>query len=341
MDTKKVIIEFSYKSIFWVVGLIASLWLIIELRNILIALLLAFIFATAISPLINLLQKRGIPRPISISLVYIFLFSLLFLVVRLVVPPFAEQVSSIVDNRIDYASKVSSYFHTLSPKIRESINTGLYESLGSLEKLDFSSIFSSARGIFSGVIEFILVLAISFYMLMNKRGVEDTITGYIPKQFQKKVTSLYRKIAQKMTFWLRGQIALAVIIFLVNLVGLSFLKVEYALTLALVAGLLEVVPVIGPIIAGVLAVTVALTQSPVLALIVALWFILVQQLENHVIVPQVMKKSLGLSPIVVILALLIGGQLMGFVGILISVPIAAAIGVIVDEFIKNKEAEVK
>jgi predicted PurR-regulated permease PerM len=144
-----------------------------------------------------------------------------------------------------------------------------------------------------------------------------------------------------MTAWLRGQVILGLIIFAVTLVGLSILKVNYALTLAVIAGLLEVLPIIGPIVAGGLAVLIALTQSPLLALIVMGFYLLVQQLENHILVPQVMKKSLGLNPIAVILAIIIGGKLLGFIGILISVPVTAAIGVLLEEFVKKQEEEAK
>ena len=142
-----------------------------------------------------------------------------------------------------------------------------------------------------------------------------------------------------MSAWLQGQVFLGLIIFAVNYIGFSVLRINYALTLAIISGLLEVLPIIGPWVSGALATIVALTVSPILGLIVAAWIVLVQQLENHIIVPLVMKKSLGLNPIAVILAILIGGKLMGITGIIISVPVAAAIGVLLEEFVKIKETE--
>jgi predicted PurR-regulated permease PerM len=132
---------------------------------------------------------------------------------------------------------------------------------------------------------------------------------------------------------------LGIIIFTINFIGLSILRVDYALTLAIISGVLEVLPIIGPIVAGALSTVVALTISPILGLIVASWYILVQQLENHIIVPQIMKKSLGLSPVVVIVAILVGGKLLGIIGILISVPVASALGILLEEFVKIKETE--
>jgi predicted PurR-regulated permease PerM len=246
-----------------------------------------------------------------------------------------------LDNRTEYVLKITSYFQHLSPVLQERLTSFLDNFFGSFSGISLGGVISGAKGFFNGVFGFILVIVLSFYILQNNKGVEGAVVAYVPKQHQKRTLSIYRKISGKMTAWLRGQVILGLIIFAVTLVGLSILKVNYALTLAVIAGLLEVLPIIGPIVAGGLAVLIALTQSPLLALIVMGFYLLVQQLENHILVPQVMKKSLGLNPIAVILAIIIGGKLLGFIGILISVPVTAAIGVLLEEFVKKQEEEAK
>jgi predicted PurR-regulated permease PerM len=170
---------------------------------------------------------------------------------------------------------------------------------------------------------------------LEKDGTEKTISSYVPKKYQPKVLSVSKKITSKMSAWFQGQLLLCFVIFLGTFVALSLLKVDFALTLAIVAGFLEMLPVAGPIISGALAALVALTSSPFLALIVVAYFILLQQLENHILVPQVMKKTVGLHPIAIIFALVAGSKLLGILGIIIAIPVAAAIGVLFNEFYKS------
>lgn len=341
MDERKVVIEFSVKTILWVIVAFLSLWLLVTLKDVLVSVLLSFILAMAISPFVDFLEKKKVPRVISIAGVILALIGLVYLVIRLVVPPFVSEISNILANRTEYVLKVTSYLQHLSPALRDNVTTALDNFFASLNNLDMGGIISGAQGVFSGLIEVILVLVLSFYLLLNNKGVEGVVVAYVPKQQQKRILSVYRKISNKMTSWLGGQAILGLIIFAIDLIGLSILHVNYALTLAIVAGLLEALPYIGPIVSGGLAVMIALTQSPVLALIVFAFYVLVQQLENHILVPQVMKKSLGLNPIAVILAIIIGGRLLGFIGILIAVPMAAVIGVLMEEFVKKQEEEAK
>jgi predicted PurR-regulated permease PerM len=341
MDERKVIIEFSYQTIFWIIVAVLSLWLLVTLKDILVVCLLAFILAMAITPLVDYLQGKKIPRTLSITTVILAIVAILFLVIRIVVPPFASELTNMLSNKADYVAKITENFSSLSPVVRDNLTTFLNNFIGSFSNLNVSGVMTGAKGVFNGIVEVILVFVLCFYMLQNNKGVEGIVVAYIPKQHQKRTLSIYRKISKKMSSWLGGQAILGVIIFFVSLIGLSILKVEYALTLAIIAGLLEVLPIIGPVVAGGLAVLISLTQSPVLALIVLAFYVLVQQLENHILVPQVMKKSLGLNPIAVILAIIIGGKLLGFVGILISVPVAAAIGVLMEEFVKKQEEEAR
>lgn len=336
---KRVTIEFSFSTLFWVLGIIMALWLVIQVKEILVSVLLAFILAMAVSPLVDNLQKRKIPRSLSITVIYVVIIAILALVFRLIIPPVINQIGGIFEHRLAYVDTISGYFGSYSIPVKNSM-LSFFDKVGnSFAGASFSGIFSSAKGVIGGLVDTILVFVLSFYFLLNKKGPESVITQYVPKQHQKRTISIYRKISQKMSYWLRGQVFLGFIIFFVNWIGLTTFHVNYALTLAIISGILEVLPVIGPWIAGIFAFTVALTVSPFLGLIVGAWFVLVQQLENHIIVPQVMKKSLGLNPVVVILAILIGGNLLGIIGILISVPVASAIGVLLEEFVKIKETE--
>jgi len=338
---KNVTIEFSAKTILWVLSALLVIWLTITLRDVLITVVLAFILATAITPLVDYLEKKKVPRTVSVAGVILAVIGILYAVVRLVMPPLVSEVTNLISNQAEYAQKLGSYLQNFSPALRDNLTGILNNFFGSLSNIDTSGLLAGAQGLFNGLLEVILVFVLCFYLLLENKGVEGAVVAYVPKQHQKRTLSIYRQIANKMTSWLRGQAIIGIIVFMVSLIGLTILKVNYALTLAILAGLLEALPIIGPLVAGVLAVLIALTQSPILAIIVAVFYLTYQQLEGQIIIPFVMKKNLNLNPIAVILSIIIGGKLLGLVGILIAVPVAAAIGVLLGEFVKKQEEEAK
>ena len=153
---------------------------------------------------------------------------------------------------------------------------------------------------------------------------------------------LITRIQHKLGLWLKGQLILSLIIFGLVFIGLSIIGVEYALLLAFVAGVFEIIPFLGPTLAAIPAAFFGFTQSPVLGLLVIALYVLIQQLENHVIVPKVMSKSVGLNPLIVIVAFLVGAKIGGFIGVLLAVPVATAISVFLSDFFEKRiEKEVK
>jgi predicted PurR-regulated permease PerM len=335
MNNKKIIIDFSPKTIIWVIASVVALWLILVIREVLVVIFLSYIFAAALDPLVDKLQRKKLPRALAILLLYLGIIAFLALFIGLVVPPAVSQINEFVQNSGNYVDKITSYFQHLNPSIRITIVEALSNAGNALGGINAGAVVGKVFGVFSGAVGFVAVFVIAFYLLLQKDGVEKAITAILPEKYHQKAFTVSRRISFKMSSWVRGQLFLAFIIFVINFIGLSILKVDMALTLALISGLLELLPIIGPIVAGVLATLIALTSSPLLALIVAVWYILVQQLENHILVPQIMKKSVGLNPILVIVAILIGGKVMGFWGVLIAVPVFACIAVIIEELKKK------
>lgn len=338
MKNKNIIIEFSPKTVLWVIATVAALWLVITIKEVLVILFLSYIFAAAINPFVDRLEKKKVPRVAAIFVVYIIIIAIVALFIEIVVPPLVNQASQLVHNSGKYIERINSFASSLNPELRGKFVDIVGGVGNSISSINTGEVVIQAFGVFSGAVGLIAVLVISFYLLIQKNGVEKALAFLLPRKYHQKSFAISRKIEIKMSSWVRGQLFLAFLIFVINYIALSILKVDMALTLALLSGLLEMLPIIGPIVAGAAATLVALTISPLLALIVAAWYILVQQLENHILVPQVMKKSVGLNPILVIVAILVGGKVMGFWGILIAVPIFACLAVIFDElWKKNKE----
>ena len=338
MKNKSIVIEFSPKTVLWVIATVVALWLVITIKEVLVILFLSYIFAAAINPFVNRLERRKIPRVLAIFSMYILIIAFVALFVEIVVPPLANQISQLVQDSGKYVDKLNSFTQSINPTFREKFIDIVGNVGNSFTSVNTGDLVGKAFGVFSGALALVAVLAISFYLLLQKDGVEKALAFLLPPKYHQKSFNISRKIEVKMSSWVRGQLFLALIIFIVNYIALSVLKVDMALTLALLSGLLEMLPIIGPIVAGTAAALVALTISPLLAIIVAAWYILVQQLEAHFLVPQVMKKSVGLNPILVIVALLVGGKVMGIWGVLIAVPIFACLAVVFDElWKKNKE----
>lgn len=335
MKNSNITIEFSPKTIVWVIATVVALWLVWTIREVLVIVFLAYIFAAALDPVVDRLEKKKLPRSASVLLIYAVIAAVGALFIELVVPPTVTQLGQLAQDSNLYVDKLTSFVHGINPSLEASLSAALANATDSLNGLNATQIAGKAFGFFSGAVGLIAVFVIGFYLLVQKDGVEKGLAAILPTKYQATAFSLSRKISKKMSSWVRGQLFLAFIIFLLNFIALSILHVDMALTLALISGVLELLPIIGPIVAGILATLVALAVSPLLALIVAIWYIVVQQLENHILVPQIMNKSVGLNPIVVIVAILVGGKVMGFWGVLIAVPVFACISVVFEEFRKK------
>ena len=181
-----------------------------------------------------------------------------------------------------------------------------------------------------------IVLVVSFYLSLSRNALDDFLKSIMPPQFEAYAHGLWMRAQKKMGRWLQAQILLSFIIAVVVGVGLWILGVKYAFLVALVAGVLEIVPFVGPIVAGGLATLLALSQSTALGLYVLVFFIAAQQLEGHILVPLLIKKLVGLNPVAVILALLVGAKLGGILGVFLAVPLAAVADEFFDDLARRK-----
>lgn len=336
---RKITFDFSVKSVFTVVFGIILLWFLFYLRDVIVLFFLAFILATAIEPLVNFLDKKKIPRIVTILGIYVFLILFLYFLIRLVIPPISEQVNHFISDRHVITERINVYLD----KAPESVRSAIYDFSNHIpEKISkytsSSSVIDNVLGVFSGLFGFVTVLVITLYLLIENNSMENLIQDFWPIKSREKAVKVFKEIVTKISYWARGQLVLSGSIGVLTYIGLSVLGVDYALTLALVAAVTELLPVVGPFIGAVPAVLIAFAVSPSLALWVALLYVGIQQFENHVLVPQVMKKAVGLTPVAVIFSLLVGAKLLGIIGVIISVPIASAVGVLINSIKKDRAA---
>ncbi len=317
-------IDVSHRTIIFIAVFILGIWLIFLIRDLLLLLFVAVILMSALSPFVGLLSRFKIPKALSIAITYILIIAIVASLVALVIPPLLEETRRlflILPPYLDHLFQVVAIDRSV-----------LDTQLTNLSR----NAFSITLSIFDNFLTIIFLLVLTFYLILERDNLESrSATLFVGRE--ERMKKLMIKIEDKLGGWFRGQLFLSLVIGILTYIGLIILGIPYALPLAVVAGILEIVPVIGPIISAIPAILITLTISPVLSIGVAVMYFVIQQLENHLIVPQVMKRAVGLNPLVVILAIAIGSRLLGFAGALLAVPIAVVLQIIVTEIIEEKK----
>lgn len=335
---RKISFDFSLKSIFSIALTIIVIALLFYIRDILVLLLFSFILSTALKPLIDFFEKKHVPRLLSIAAIYLSVALIFYSLVRLMIPPLSAQLNQLVSSRQEIARRIIEYFSHLPLSVRESIQAGVNKLPDKITEVFSSAIIPNVLGVFSGLLGLVTVLVSAFYLLLEKNAVEKAIKAFWPIKSEKLALELYEKIVQKISFWARGQIILSTSVGFLVYFGLLVLRFDYALLMALTAAVLDVFPIIGPAIMVLVGFLLAFATSPILSLWVVILLIAIQQFEANVLAPQIMKKAVGIPPVLIIFSILIGAKLLGFVGVIIAVPVASAVLVILETLHKKELA---
>lgn len=318
-------VEISHKTIFFAAAFLAAVWFILQIQEILFLLFISFLLMTALRPFVEFFERFKIPRVFSILFIYIVVFGFFGASFVSAIPSLASQINRLIHELPDITARVLPALNVDVRSITQQI-----APIG-------ENVVRVTVSIFSNAITFLTVLVFAFYFLLERRNAEGVLVSWMGSEGAAKVLSMVRAVETKLGAWVRGQMLLMLFIGILVYIGLLLLHMEFALPLAILAGILEIVPIVGPIISAVPAVVIALATSPLLALsVVALYFI-VQQVENNLVVPYVMKKSVGLSPLMTIVALMVGGKLAGFTGVFLAVPVLLVIQVLVATFLSKQE----
>lgn len=327
--------DISTASVIRVVIVLLVLWFLYFVRDIVAIVFVSIIIAAALSPIVDRWSKRGFPRTLSIVLIYLLVLGILGAIVYFVLPPMIEQIKQLADRLPNYFTTFSNFVISLRDVSNNGLLSASQESLNSISNFFggfLNNIFNTTIGFFNGAAALIMIFILTLYFLLDENGIKKFFISLLPIRQKNRIVQVANKIGIKLGGWLRGQIVLGIAVGLVVYLGLSLLNMPYALTLAILAGVLEIVPIIGPIIAAIPAILIAFTVSPTMALIITIFYILVQELENKLLVPKVMQYAVGLNPVTIIIIILIGAKLMGILGILLAVPVAAVIYVILEEW---------
>lgn len=334
---KEVIISPSI--VWWTIGIVLAVGFVYVIRDVVVLFFIALVLSAAIEPAIKRIVAKNISRGVAVGSVYIVLLVLLVTFLAYLIPVAAREVSDFartLPEHIEDLTGSTLLFDDISHAVTDSLErSGESQKAGGLAGVT-QGIFSTTVDVFRGIVSFLAVFTIAFYLSVTDDGVGRFLRSVTPGRYEKYVVSRARIIYHKIGHWMLGQLLLMVIVFVLYFIVLTLLGVPNALALALLGGILEIIPYIGPVVAAIPAILFGFFVSPPIAILVAASYILIQQLENHIIVPQVMKRAVGLNPIVVILALLIGAKVAGVLGMILAVPVATALHVFITDVMEKR-----
>jgi len=314
----------------------AAAWALWHLSSLVLLLLAAVVIASAAEPGVEFFLRHKFPRPLAVVSVYAGVLAILATIVYFFVPPVLSEASTALALLPQFLSQAESFGASF---LGNAGGANLAESLISLQGAfadTGAGVWQFLTSLFGGAFYFLLTIIVSIYFSLSETGIDDFLRLVTPVNHREYVLGLWKRSHKKIGLWMQGQLLLSIIITVLLYLGLSLLGVPYALLLALFAGIMELIPVFGSFVAAVPGIIVALTLGDfTLVAIVAGLYLIVNQFQAHLIYPLVVKKIVGVPPILVIIALLAGGQLAGLPGVLLAVPIAAAVQEFVNDLQKK------
>lgn len=318
----------------------ALAWVMYLVRDALLLIYISALVAIGLSPLaaaaeqqsVRLRFRRRLPRWAAVLVIYLCIFGILTGIGLVIFPPLAAQANAL---RLAAPDLIQQGQQWLIDRGFVAENLSISEVLRRTPVPGsdaVTTVIGAVWGFIGGIFGFVTILILSFYMLVDAEHMVRAFVRLFPRSERPRVEDACVRVTTKVSAWLSGQLMLGAIIGATAALGLWLLGVPYFYVLALIAAIGEMIPVVGPLLAAIPAVAVGLSVSPALGLGVLVFFFLQQQLENHVLVPKVMSRQVGVSPVMVITALLIGGSLLGIVGAILAVPTTAILQVLFEEW---------
>ncbi len=328
------------------IGILA--WLLYYLRDLVLIVLAAIVLASAVEPAVQWFMEKKFGRGWAVGAVYSGIFAVFFVVTYLLAPPFMQEARGFIVNLPQFANSfdVRSYIPDTGTAadsvVSQSAVATLLIQMQDLIIPTGEGAFGALAGVLGGVFSFLLIIILSIYFAAQETGVDDFIRLVVPVEHQQYAVDLWKRSHHKIGLWMQGQLILSLIIGVLGYLWLTIFQVPYAFLIAMFAAIIEIVPVFGSVISGIVAVVIAASAGgPQLALIIAGGFLVINLLQSNLIYPLVVKRVVGVPPIMVILAMIACGQIAGFLGVILSVPIAAAIQEFVSDIEKAKARELK
>jgi len=318
------------------------LWALYQVSGVLLKVYISALLAIGLSPLVRLIERqrllpigtRRLPRWLAILLIYLVFIGTVVGIGMMVIPPLVDQTQDLAKNLPKMIDRLQDYLiqrRIIDHKVtwREAFQQAPDPTSA------FDTVFSALSGIVGGLFGLFTILILTFYLLIESDGALRGFLQLFPRERQPRIAMICRQITVKVSAWLMGQLMLSGVIAGTAAIALWLMGIPYFYVLALIAGAGELIPIVGPVLSAIPAIAVAFTVSPIMAVWVAVFWILQQQFESHFLVPKVMSASVGVSAATVIIALMTGGSLLGIVGVILAVPTAAILQVVFQELVSG------
>lgn len=333
-------LEISYNTIFKVITSIIIIVFLFYIQQIVLALFAAFVLSTVTNPLADWVEKKNIPRVASAPLIFLGVLVFVGFIFYWIIPSLIGELGNLIKHFPQYiAENTAKYPFLVQYNVGSSIDQAVLSALNYINEQALS-IFFSTVSVLSNLFYVFLAFAIAFYLTVEKNLIKLNLRKIIDHGQHKNLALILDEIETKMGRWFVGQVVLSLVSGTAIFIGLTFLGIPFALPLAVLAAVLRFIPFLGGMISDTTGIIIAFLSSPVLGIITFFMYYFIQQIESYILIPYVMKKSVGLNPIVVIVAVVSGGQLGGIAGALLALPVTIIIVVLAKEFVLEKHANI-
>ncbi|OHA70815.1 MAG: hypothetical protein A3H01_02285 [Candidatus Wildermuthbacteria bacterium RIFCSPLOWO2_12_FULL_40_9] len=331
-------LDISWGTLLKIAALVVAFYILYQIKDILVWFVFALIISILINPAIEFLKKFKVPHSLAVFLVYVGFFGILFLLIYLTAPMFVSEIQQFSQVLPQYFEQASPTLKKLGVRALEDIESFIGLLGKTLEKIT-ANILNILFVVFGGIFASIFILTVAIFISLEEKWIEKSVVVLFPQQYEDYVLTVFRKCQKKVNNWFTTRIISSVFVGLATYISLLIFRASYPFSFGLMAGLLNFVPVIGPVITGIMLFIVIALDDLFKALFVIAVFTIIQQIEGGFLMPILSKRFIGLSPVLVLVALAIGGVLWGFLGAVLAVPLAGIVVEFTKDFLKKKREE--
>ncbi len=335
MNSEK-LLDISWRSILKVALAALIIYLLYEIRDILILIIFALIISVLFNPAIDFLQRRKVHRVLATGLVYVLIFGFFGGSIYLISLSFIPEIRQ-------FAEMFSEYFEKITPPLKW-LGIGAFENFESFIVAvenwllgASSNIFTALSAVFGGIFSAFTIFSLAFFFSLEGRWAERAIRLLFPKKNEDYAVSVWERSQQKISGWFGTRVLCCFFVGLASFLALKLFKIDYAFSLGLFAGITNIIPIIGPVLAGGVIAILVFLDDWLKAIFILIVFFLIQQIEGNILTPILSKKFIGLPPVLVLIALLIGGQLWGLLGAILAIPLAGIFFEFISDFFKKRK----
>ncbi len=335
MNNEK-LLDITWKTIIKIAITVVCLYVLFSIKEIIIWFVFALIISILFNPIIDFFQKFKIPRALAVIFVYLGIFGIISMSVYSIVPMFSEEIQQFSENLPEYFEKIIPSLKNLKIQGFDSAEQFMVEINSVLEKMA-SNVFNTLFVIFGGIFSTLFVITLAIFLSLEKKSVQEGFALFFPKEHESTALSIWKKTQKRVNLWFLTRVIACLFVGLASLLTFLIFQIKYPFFLAFLAAIFNFVPIIGPIVIGIIIFIIVALSSFTKALFIVGAFIIIQQLEGNFITPAVSKKIIGISPALVLIALVVGAKMWGFLGAVLAVPLFAIVFGFLKDFLKKRK----